>query len=231
MRLHRGMAVGVGVVLAVWVLAPHVETQPSTLHVLNYGLNPSAAARQMSVTATGGAWIGGEAVDGAALAGNPIRQGVSDGTGIQTWKGPSLANYPTSQTATARAIVGGGIVEKSGHWGNFSQPAVSLQASIAWAAEAATRHVADCVSFSGGSTTAPVLTQLTVNLRDGATGAGTVLQTWIVIIPAATGQNVVPFSVCGLNLVGTTNTAMTLEFSALLTNLFEAVSLTGYNVQ
>jgi hypothetical protein len=33
-----------------------------------------------------------------------------------------------------------------------------------------------------------------------------------------------------LNLVGTTNTAMTLEFQALLTNLIESVSISGYNV-
>ena len=47
----------------------------------------------------------------------------------------------------------------------------------------------------------------------------------------ATGQNVAPFELCGLNLAGTTNTAMTLEFSASLANLIQAVSLSGFNVQ
>jgi hypothetical protein len=74
-----------------------------------------------------------------------------------------------------------------------------------------------------------VLTALTVNLRDGATGAGTVLWTAHVVIPAATGQAVIPFSVCGLRLPGTANTAMTLEFSALLTNLQETATLTYYD--
>jgi hypothetical protein len=109
-----------------------------------------------------------------------------------------------------------------------STPAVSTQASASIAA-AAVRHYADCVNFSAGSTTAPALTQMTVNLRDGATGAGTVLASWTVIIPASTGQNVLPFSVCGLQLPGTLNTAMTLEFSAGLTNLFESASLTFFD--
>jgi hypothetical protein len=74
------------------------------------------------------------------------------------------------------------------------------------------------------------LTNLTINLRDGATGAGTVIASWNVTVSNTTGQNVAPFSACGLNLVGTTNTAMTLEYSSLLLNLFESVTLTGYNV-
>ena len=103
-------------------------------------------------------------------------------------------------------------------------------ASASIAAEAAVRHVADSICFSAGSTTAPALTNLTVNLRDGGTGAGTVIGSWDVVISAATGQNVAPYCVTGLNLVGTTNTAMTLEFSALLTSLFEDVTLTGFNI-
>jgi len=72
---------------------------------------------------------------------------------------------------------------------------------------------------------------LAVNARDGATGAGTALWTWIVEIPAtANAQEVQPHSICGLGLVGTANTAMTVEFSALLANLVEIVSMSGYNV-
>ena len=51
-----------------------------------------------------------------------------------------------------------------------SQPAVSTQASASIAAGGAgIRHIAHMVCFSGGSTTAPALTNLQVNLRDGAT--------------------------------------------------------------
>lgn len=142
----------------------------------------------------------------------------------------SLANYATAATSTARNEAGAQITEKGSRWGSFSNPAAGSQATISLAAEASVRHVADCVSFSAAATTAPALTALTINLRDGATGAGTILQTWQVAIPATTGTLVAPLSVCGLNLVGTTNTAMTLEFSASLANLIESVSLTAFNV-
>lgn len=145
-------------------------------------------------------------------------------------KATALTTFPTSATLTTRNIAGGLIAEKSSRWSVVHNPAASNQATASIALEAGVRHVADCVSFSAGSTTAPSLTALTINLRDGATGAGTILWTFEVIIPAATGQNVVPHSICGLNLVGTTATAMTFEFSALLTNLIESVSVSGFNV-
>lgn len=114
--------------------------------------------------------------------------------------------------------------------GARSNPAAGSQATASAAAIANFKHVADCVAFAGGSTTAPALTALSVNLRDGATGAGTVLWSQQVVVSAATGQNVAPFAVCGLNLPGTANTAMTLEFSASLANLSESVALTYYDV-
>jgi hypothetical protein len=116
----------------------------------------------------------------------------------------------------------------TGAFNIVSNPAAGSQASASQAAAGATlRNVATGICFSAGSTTAPALTALTVNLRDGATGAGTVKATFQIIIPASTGQNVVPFCT-PVNIVGSYNTAMTLEFSAGLTNLIESVSLQGY---
>lgn len=159
--------------------------------------------------------------------------GYNGGTASTAWtrlKTMSLATMPTSQTFTSSVENGRILVETPARWSKVSTPAVSTQASSSIAAEANVRHVADCISFSAGSTTAPVLTKLNINLRDGATGAGTIIKSWTVVIGAATGQNVVPYMECGLGLTGTTNTAMTLEYSALLTNLFEDVTLTGTNV-
>jgi hypothetical protein len=172
-------------------------------------------------------------------AGDGIRAKAQDIVGSLLWdtnafvreRSTAIATYPTSQTLTGVSLVGAAIGEKGSRWSVVSNPAAGSQASASIAAESGVRHVADCVSFSAGSTTAPVLTALKVNLRDGATGAGTVIRTWQLIIPAATGQNVAPFELCGLNLAGTTNTAMTIEFSASLANLIEAVSLSGFNVQ
>lgn len=145
--------------------------------------------------------------------------------------GTALASFPTSTTTTGRNLVGGQVVERSSRWSQTSNPAASSQATTTIALESGVRHVADTVCFSAASTSAPSLTALTVNLRDGASGAGNVLATWQLAISASTGQNVPPFCKGDLNLVGTTGTAMTLEFSALLANLIESVTLTGWNVK
>lgn len=109
-----------------------------------------------------------------------------------------------------------------------SNPAAGSQATASQAAAGAgIKNVATGICFSAGATTAPVLTALTINLRDGATGAGTIKTTFEVIIPATTGQSVIPFCT-PINIVGSANTAMTLEFSAGLANLIESVSLQGY---
>lgn len=156
---------------------------------------------------------------------------VGTQTGPQPVTTTALATYPTAATGTARNLIGALVVEPSSKWSVVSTPAVSTQASASLAAEAGVRHVATVACFSGGSTTAPAATQLTVNLRDGASGTGTVLASWTVVALAATGQNVAPYCTPPLYVAGSTNTAMTLEYSALLTNLFENVTLTGFNVQ
>lgn len=110
----------------------------------------------------------------------------------------------------------------------ISNPAAGSQASASQAAAGANvKNVATEICFSAGAVVAPVLTALTVNLRDGATGAGTVKATFEVIIPATTGQSVVPFCTM-VSVIGTANTAMTLEFSAALANLIESATLHGY---
>lgn len=156
--------------------------------------------------------------------------GSGGSAGPTTANAASLAVFPTALTLTARNAGGALMAENTSRWTVVSAPAVSTQASASIAAEAGVRHVADKVCFSAGSTTAPALTNLTVNLRDGATGAGTVIASFDVVITAAAIQNVAPYCTPPLNLPGTTNTAMTLEFSALLTNLFESVTITGFNV-
>jgi hypothetical protein len=116
----------------------------------------------------------------------------------------------------------------TGSFAVFSNPAAGSQATIAAAAAGAgIKNVATLVCFSAAATTAPVATALTINLRDGATGAGTVKWTQQVVVTATTGQLVQPFC-APVNVIGSANTAMTLEFSASLANLIESVSLQGY---
>jgi hypothetical protein len=157
--------------------------------------------------------------------------GGFDGTNWDRYRTTSLANFPTAETLTARNQIGVREAEKGSRWSVFSNPAVSTQASASIAAEAAVRHVVDCIAFSAANTTAIGAAQLlVVNLRDGATGAGTVIWTYELFLAVGPGQGVPVQHICGLNLAGTTNTAMTLEFSALVTNLVESVSISGYNV-
>jgi hypothetical protein len=142
-----------------------------------------------------------------------------------------------SQPTVSGSVLSAGIndapllSEKGARWDVFSSPAVSLQATASKAAgTAGVRHVADCVTASAGASTAPAATNLVITLRDGASGAGTVIWT-TDITAAATAANHGNVTLCGLNLIGTAATAMTLEFTALLTNEFESVTLTGYDVQ
>lgn len=156
--------------------------------------------------------------------------GTNGATGIVQFM-TSLANYPLSTLLTGRALQGANLSENGPRWAVSHSPAASAKATIAIAAEAGTRHVAQCIGWSaesaGGAVTAAAGT---VILYDGA----------VVLIPtaiahaaaAAAGvQNVPPNSICNLNLVGTTNTDMKVEFDALVTNELQRVWMTGYNVQ
>lgn len=158
----------------------------------------------------------------------------SNNGGPQPASAVELARMPTSQTTTARNLSSVLMAEKGSRWVATSNPASGSQATASIAAEAAVRHVADCVTFSADASAAVAAAAGTVVIRDGATGAGTVLATFAVAHQVAAGagvQTVAPLALCGLNLVGTTNTAMTAEFNAGVTGEVQAANLTGFNVQ
>src|SRR5213594_278029 len=101
-------------------------------------------------------------------------------TGIFT--GPPNINSAASQTTAVNN--GSSLQEKGPRWSVVHTPAVSVQATASKTAGAAgVRHVADCVTASAGAAAAPTATNLTVNLRDGASGAGTII--WTTNITAA----------------------------------------------
>jgi hypothetical protein len=112
-----------------------------------------------------------------------------------------------------------------------SQATISVAAGFAGATGIpGVRHVANCITVSAGSNGTPTATTLQVNLRDGATGAGTILWSTTIVASATTGQHG-GVAFCGLNIVGSVGTAMTLEFSAGLASEQEAVALSTYDVQ
>jgi hypothetical protein len=114
-----------------------------------------------------------------------------------------------------------------GSWSVYHAPAAATKATITKAAGGTgVRHVATMISATiACDSTAQ--TPLNVYLRDGATGAGTILWAGTVAAPAnGNGGVAVPLP----NVAGTENTAMTLEFSAAgVTASVEAVTLCGFD--
>lgn len=148
-------------------------------------------------------------------------------------RGAYLAVMTASTTLTGRNSIGTQLVENGSRWTVVSTPAASSVASASIALEASVRHIVDTVCFSATSNGAVTAANGTVDIRDGATGAGTIITQFrvAVLVAAAAGVQIVPpFCVSNLGLVGTTGTAMTAEFSAGVTNATESITLTGYNV-
>jgi hypothetical protein len=146
---------------------------------------------------------------------------------------PVLNQMPVATTLTARNVAGSLFAEKSSRWTVVSFPAANSQGTASIAAEAGVRHVVDCVSFGADAGAAVTAAAGNFAVRDGATGAGTVIWQIAVahLVAAGAGiQTIAPQSFCGLNLVGTTNTAMTAELNAGVTGEVQSVSISGFNV-
>lgn len=110
-------------------------------------------------------------------------------------------------------------------WSVERRPPVDIQATVTRAAAVGARHVAKSITWSMVAVAAQTLVD--VLLRDGAAGVGTVLWSQRVQVPAGDSRQV---TVSGLNIVGSSDAAMTLEFSAapVATN-YQGVALTGYD--
>lgn len=117
----------------------------------------------------------------------------------------------------------------------FAQAAAASQSTISFAAGGAGIYNV-CTGFMASLCVTTVLASGetgVLNLRDGASGAGTVLWTCEIGLPgtAAVGTTQIVGPISGLFLIGSANTAMTLEFSAGLTGVVESVSLAAFYVQ
>lgn len=114
-----------------------------------------------------------------------------------------------------------------GNWAVNHTPAVNTLATASKAAATGTTHTA--TTCSGSITTVAAQTAITLSLRDGASGAGTVL--WSQSIACAIGTPCV-LSTPPINVPGTVSTAMTCEWSGTpVTGNFEVATLTGYDVR
>lgn len=143
-----------------------------------------------------------------------------DGTNYQRIRMGTAVSLAAATQATTIMVV------DPGQWGQAHTPAVATQATTTKAAGGAgVRHLCKSISFSLFA--AAAVGPLQVNLRDGTTGAGTIL--WSMTVQLALGQ-LVTFSSPPLNIFGTANTAMTLEFSAAPGAAdSESVSISGFS--
>lgn len=111
-------------------------------------------------------------------------------------------------------------------WAANAQATAGTPSASRVAGASGVRHVCTGISISvaaGATAQTPVI----VNLRDGATGAGTILATWAL---SAIVNGMGSLNLNGLNLVGSAATAMTLEFAATTaTAVVGSVNLFGYD--
>lgn len=139
------------------------------------------------------------------------------------------ANAATAAALSTQPVSNVQLVTSPGEWTLTNAPSVSTQATATRAAGGATvRHVLKSIQASLQAVVAQAAPVVAV-VRDGATGVGTILWQDRLIAPA--GFNAV-ISIDGLNIVGSLNTAMTVEFTAapVATN-FETISASGYDAQ
>ena len=145
-------------------------------------------------------------------------------TGSNTW-----ARARTNSAATLSSVTQpfGQLVADPGEWTLTHAPAAATQATATKAAGAAgVRHVLRSIQATVNAVAAQAA-PLTVVVRDGATGVGTILWQDRIIAPIGTDGRV---SVQGLNIVGSAATAMTIEFTAApAATDFETISGTGYS--
>jgi len=166
---------------------------------------------------------------------------MADGTAFQRVR--AMAAYylaaPTALTDGDQDVI---RADKSGRvrvsaagpvdnsWSATNTSTAAAQATVSKAAGAAgVKHV--CTGFSGqlfADATGNADTAI-INLRDGATGAGTVLATFKVSLAAGASVAGVPFGLVG-HWVGTAATAMTVEMSAAgATHTLGTVNMNGYD--
>jgi len=142
----------------------------------------------------------------------------------------SIADPETDVAIAAVVNVGSYALQtvRPTDWSVKHVPAAATQATISKAAGAAgVQHV--CTSLMGViSTVGTAQTVLVLNLRDGASGAGTIVWSQQFILPVNT---TLVIAQSNLNIIGTAATAMTLEFSAAgVADSVCSVSMTGYTI-
>jgi hypothetical protein len=186
-------------------------TTTNTIFSLTGLFNGTTWDRQRTATADALASTG-------ISAGNPS---LFNGSTFDRQDGVSATNN------TATTSVGVSYNTPLSTWSVTDTDAGATQSTASKAAGGGTvRHVATSITVCRGDTVvaAPAL----AHLRDGATGAGTIIRSWVIGVSAINESKCESLS--GLNMTGSANTAMTIEFVAAgSATSTSTVSLTGYS--
>ena len=210
-------------------------TNPNSAGDIVVAQTPSAQRYRLRVSA----YTSGSAVahGRASLSANDI--GMALAAGVPGQPVPIFAGYQgVKDGATLRAALGDVEgrqyvrITPATDFTAVHTPAANTQATATKAAGGAgVRNVCTGITVVfGADATAPTAISLTVALRDGATGAGTILWQARISLPAVAGA-MSGIALSGLHIRGTANTAMTLEFSAAGgANTLQSVTLLGHTI-
>jgi hypothetical protein len=128
---------------------------------------------------------------------------------------------PVSGTVSISGTVA--VSQKALSWDGVAdsgEVGAGVQATCTLAGVASRIWICRQIDAQMASSAAPAATAIRIRLRDGASGVGAILRSWTMSVPAVAGQ-VAIISISGLAIKGTAGNAMTLEFSALIANVFE----------
>lgn len=187
-----------------------------------------SATSKVQLTTAGGDIVSNLGNSDAVPAGFP---GLWTGAQEYVFNG---AAWDRSRAATAADLVlqptkGVKLVASPGEWSAFNNGALGAASSASQAAGAAgVRHVLVGYSVIISSQVAPLAGAVTINIRDGASGGGIVLEALTVQIPAALYQPIL-LQRSGLSMVGSAATAMTVEQSAAYAAVATSINFEGYD--
>jgi hypothetical protein len=170
-----------------------------------------------------------------------VRSPSADGlpqTGILSigpfaWNGTTFDKFRSASATNNTATTSIGTIQTTPLTTWFTVPNTTSAAATAATISKATgggtvRHVVTSVTMCFQDSAINTVARL-VNLRDGATGAGTIIRSWYLSNGGVAGGAQCE-NISGLNISGSANTAMTLEFAAApAATASETVSFAGYS--
>lgn len=230
---------GFAVVAGVQSITSTAFTNPNPRTTVDWILSEGVTHVRVNVTA----WTSGSAV--VRLNATNIVSPVAVGALSAGLNGSAVPFFSTIlggraattlPTATTNGMAVAGFYDSTGRqitrpwnsWHINNVPVVATAATISQAAAGAgVKNVCTAITVSISSTAAPTAGAVQFVLRDGATGAGTILWTVKLSIPAVAG-NAQCLTIPGVWFEGTANTAMTLEtVAAPAAGTFATVSMSG----